>query len=103
MNALGDAVGRLKTYIIDPIILVLLAAGLCLFMFGLVEFLWGMSKGGSPDKGKSHMLYGIIGMFIMFSVWGILTIINDTLGLDFGNPDVSRINAVSPGVNFGGY
>lgn len=52
---------------------------------GLVYFLWGVSKyvapGGDDDKikeGKNMMIYGIIGLFFMVSVWGLVAIVTQT-------------------------
>lgn len=42
-------------------------------------------KQGNTEKaqeGRQHMLWGIIGMFIMVSVFGIMRILINTLGAD---------------------
>ena len=109
MPALSDIIGRFTTYIINPAILVVFAAGFFLFVYGLVEFLWN-SRSGKPDEaGKSHMIYGVIGMLIMASVWGIIGVINDTFSLGLSSnssgasysPDMNRLNSVQ-GANFFG-
>lgn len=68
--------------IINPILLLLFAGGLLVFVAGVVEFFWEINVVGSHDKdaGKRHMLYGIIGMFIMASAWAIVQIIANTVG-----------------------
>ena len=94
---------RFETYIINPAILVIFALGFLLFVYGLVEFLWKLNEGGDTDEGKQHMLWGIVGMLIMVSVYGILELLDNTFGLDFRNPDVSRAENISlPGNFFGG-
>lgn len=102
MNAANDLVNRFVDIIINPAILIVFAAGFFLFVWGLVEFLWRLDEGGENTAGKQHMIWGIVGMLIMVSVFGIISIINDTFDLDAGNPDVSRINNVAPPVNFTG-
>ncbi|MBI5645033.1 hypothetical protein HY970_02935 [Candidatus Kaiserbacteria bacterium] len=101
-QAASQVVGRLVDLVLNPIILVLFAAGFFLFMWGLVQFLWGLRSGEVGDSGKQHMLWGIVGMLIMVSVYGILRIINDTLDLNAQNPDVSRLNDVGKPFNFTG-
>src|SRR5665213_2230601 len=76
--SVGDVVGRFTTYVIDPALLVLAAAGFFFFIWGLVVFLFALSQGGDTKEGKSHMLWGVVGMVIMFSVVGIITLINST-------------------------
>lgn len=102
MNAASDIMSRFVTYIINPAILIVFALGFLLFVYGLVEFLWNLNQGGENEEGKMHMLWGIVGMLIMVSVFGILELLDNTFGLDFRNPDVSRSNNISlPGNFFG--
>ena len=86
---------RVVAYIIDPALLVIFALGFLLFVYGLVEFLWKINGEGDTNEGKKHMVYGIVGMLIMVSVYGILDLIDNTFGLNFANPDVSRVNNIS--------
>jgi len=86
------------TYIINPAILVVFTAGFFLFVWGLVQFLIALNKGGEHEEGKQHMLWGIVGMFIMASVYAIIALLNNTfdLGAFSGQPDLSRM----PDINF---
>lgn len=93
-TAAGNAMNRIVTFIIDPALLVIFALGFLLFVYGLVEFLWKMNGEGDTAEGKKHMVWGVVGMLIMISVYGILDIIDNTFGLDFSNPDVGRINNI---------
>lgn len=102
MPAAQNLIGRFVDYIIDPAILIIFAAGFFLFLWGLVVFLWNIDEGGENATGKSHMIWGIVGMLIMVSVYGIISIIDHTFQLQFANPDVSRIQNVNPGANFFG-
>lgn len=102
MPATADLVNRFTTYIIDPAILLVFTAGFLLFVWGIVEFLWGLRSGEASNEGKMHMLWGIAGMLVMVSVYGIVALIDNTFGLDISNPDVSRIQNVNPGANFFG-
>jgi hypothetical protein len=58
-----------------------------LFMLALAVFIWGMVKfiasGQSSDKeeGQQFMLWGIIALTVMFSVWGLVKILGDTFGV----------------------
>ncbi len=72
-------VNNVTRVIINPIIALLFAAGLVVFVWGLVEFLWGQSSHGEhgADEGKQHMLWGIIGMFIMAVAFTMLSFIAD--------------------------
>ena len=59
-----------------------------IFMLAFVVFLWGVLKfmrsSGQTDKqdAKQYIIGGLIGLFIMVSVWGIIRIVNTTLGFN---------------------
>jgi uncharacterized membrane protein (DUF373 family) len=87
---------NLSTYIIDPAMILLFTAGFVVFLYGLVVFLWHLKDGGGHDEGVNHMLWGILGMFIMVSVWGIIGLITNTIGVDLRNPtDPSRLDGIT--------
>lgn len=72
-------------------ILIPLAFALCLFYF-----FWGVAKyirtgAGSEEaakEGKKVMIWGIIGLFVAFSIWGIISFIKSELGL----PDIENVS-----------
>ena len=95
MDGISDVVTRFRVYIIDPAILIVFAAGFFLFVYGLVEFLWKLNQGGDNKEGKQHMLWGIVGMVVMVSVYGILSLVTNTFGIDLQNPDTSSIPSIN--------
>jgi succinate dehydrogenase/fumarate reductase cytochrome b subunit len=101
MNAASNLIDKLVDYIIDPIILLIFAAGFFLFVWGIVQFLWKLDEGAQND-GKRHMLWGIVGMLVMVSVYGIITLIDETFDLDIASPDMSRMNIITAPADFGG-
>ncbi len=100
MQAAGNIMDTFVTLIIDPAILIVFSAGFFLFIYGLVEFLYAINQGGDNTEGKQHMVWGIVGMLIMISVYGIIALLDNTFGLDVANPDVSRINNVTAPADF---
>ncbi len=64
-------------------------AGLTLltFFWGLVKFI--MAVGGDEkaiEEGKSLMIWGILGLFVMVSIWGILHFLTDQFGFGYVVP-----------------
>ncbi len=75
-------VEKLTTVIIDPLLALLFAAGLLVFMWGVFQFLVGVSnESDEKEEGKKHMLWGVLGMFIMVAALAIIRIITSTFGL----------------------
>lgn len=74
---------NLTSVIINPLLALMFAIGLLVFVWGLVEFLYKSNKSGKVDEkneGKDHMLWGIVGMFIMAAAYTILGILARSLG-----------------------
>jgi len=92
---------RIVTYVIDPAVKVVFTLGLFMFFWGFIEFLWELKDGKVTEDGKNHMVYGLVGMLIMVSVYGIISLVMNTFGIDPDvATDVSRLDSVNPGVNF---
>ena len=104
MQSTQNLIGRFVTYIIDPAILLIFSAGFLMFMWGMVQFLINVENSSKREEGKQHMIWGVVGMLIMISVYGILSLLDNTfqLGALNGNIDTSRINNITAPINFGG-
>ncbi len=81
MPVINDILGRLTSEVLQPAAGVIFAAGFLLFMWGLVQFLWNLNDGGENQQGKDHMIWGIVGMVIMMSIWSIIALLDATFGL----------------------
>ena len=67
--------------LVNPLLALLFAVGLVIFLWGLVEFLWNLSRGShDADKGKQHMLWGLVGMFVMSSAFAIVRLLASIVG-----------------------
>ncbi len=58
---------------------VLFALAFVVFLWGVVQFIMNSADEAERAKGKQFMLWGIIGLFVMFSVWGLVSIIQKTV------------------------
>lgn len=74
-----SVINNIITQIINPLIVLLFAAGLLYFFYGLFEFVKNSDSTEKQQAGKNHMLYGIIGLFIMAAAFGLMNVINDTI------------------------
>jgi Na+-driven multidrug efflux pump len=73
---------RVNTVIVNPLIILFFAIAFMLFFAGLLRFFFQRDQSSDEaKKGRRHMLWGIIGMFIMMSVFGIMAAIKNTLGV----------------------
>lgn len=71
---------KIKREIVDPLISFLFVFGLVIFLYGVWEMIRGGESNEARAQGKQHIIWGIIGMFIMISFWGISNLICGTIG-----------------------
>ena len=65
------------------------------FFYGLVMFMWKGKEGGEGlEKAKQFMIYSLVAIFIMVSIWGIIAIMQNVIGI---NPDVKPNPLYVPG------
>ena len=102
MSSADTLITRFGTYIVNPLLMVIFAAGFFMFMYGLLQFMISMNSGEDGGDGKRHMIYGTIGMFVMVSVYGIIALLDSTFGLHVSNPNINTTNVNVPTVNFVG-
>ncbi len=68
----------------NVLVTVLFALAFIVFIWGVFQaFILGAGNDEAKEKGKSLMLWGLIGFFVMVSVWGLVNILTGTIS--FGN------------------
>ncbi|MDE1874502.1 MAG: hypothetical protein KGI79_00885 [Patescibacteria group bacterium] len=81
-NALNyPVVQKLFTLVVNPVVELLFAAAAFYFIWGVFKYIRNSDDPSGREEGGKHILYGIIGLFIMFSVWGIIQVVRSTLGV----------------------
>ena len=79
-------VDKLNQVILFPLITLMMAVALVVFLYGCFEFVAGANDPGKRVQGRQHILWGIIGMLIMISAYAILSIAAGTFpGVDIPN------------------
>lgn len=58
-----------------PVRNVLFALAFIVFLWGVTEFLFAQENEEKKTTGKRHMLWGLVGLFIMFAVNGLIEIL----------------------------
>ena len=74
ITSLGGLVNTITGSILNALITFFATGALAAFFFGMVKFILASRDGDSTqiNNGKQFMLWGVIALFVMFSVWGIV-------------------------------
>jgi len=87
-------VSNVNKLIINPLIILLFALAVVYFLYGIFEFISNQENEEKKTTGKSHMIWGIIGIVIMMGVFTILNIIMSTFNIPKSqiNPEEGTVN-----------
>ena len=77
-----DILATAVRVIVNPILQVAVVVATILFIYGVFEFVRGADSPETRTQGQQHMLWGIVGLAIMVSVFSIIRILLNTLGAD---------------------
>jgi len=72
-------VKSINKVIINPIIALLFALATVYFLIGLAKYLLQPDSKDVKEQSKDQILFGVIGMFIMVAVFGILNVFLKTI------------------------
>lgn len=75
MNEVDSLISKIADKILNPIIGLMVAIAVVVFIYGVVEFIANADNEDKRKLGKDHMIWGIVGLFIMVSVFGLMNIV----------------------------
>ena len=83
--------------ILNALIPILIVVAIIVFFWGLVKYV--SSQGKDHAQGRNIMIAGILALFVMVSVWGIVRLVQSSLGITdnrgFFAPSVPTYNGSS--------
>ena len=85
---LNTFLNGVNQFILNPLIVLLFFIALIVFLWGLFRFISNAASEEARETGKRNIMWGIIGMFIMIAVYGIIKIILGTFGITGGDSHV---------------
>ncbi len=71
------------TDLVSALVPVLFALAFLAFFWGLATFILNAGNEEGRTKGKTTLVWGSISLFVIFSIWGILTLLKNTFFLSY--------------------
>ncbi len=105
INQVGGIIDLFTKSIVVRLIYLFTTLGMAAFFFGLVQFIWASREGDSTKmtNGKNFMLWSMVALFVMFSIWGIVNYAQTLFGVTSNNIIVPKViidgQAVGGGTN----
>lgn len=69
--------------ILDTIIPILVTVAVIVFIAGVIQYVISTDE-QAKKTARDRMIYGIIGIFLILSIWGIISLIGNTFGIQQG-------------------
>lgn len=82
-TALGTVIDNIRG-LINKLIPVLIAIAIVYFFWGLIEFVRSAGDPKKAEEGKSHMIWGLVAVVIMVSIFGLISWIQSATGITAG-------------------
>lgn len=77
---------------IATIAILLIAIAVVIFFWGIIQYVMAGADEEKRASGRNLIIYGIIGIFIMVALWGLIYVVGGTLGVNIGGgtatPDI---------------
>jgi hypothetical protein len=77
-----EFVQRFNEVILYPVIILLTGIAFLVFLYGCLVYITHAENSSAREQGRSHIIYSLIGMFIMLVAFAILQIAANTFGLE---------------------
>ncbi len=86
----GATLSTLIKYVIclisSSVIPLIFTLALAMFIWGVVQYVINSSEEKKKAEGRMFMIWGIIALAVMVSVWGLVHIVTNTFGINGGIP-----------------
>ncbi len=84
-NSLSGGIANILNYftclIAKSVLPLLFAVAIASFIWGIIQYFLNPDNEENRKKGKDYMLWGLISLFVMISVWGLVALIGNTFGI----------------------
>jgi len=70
---------ELFTGLLYSLIPLIISLALVYFLFGVAQFIMHAGDSVKREEGKTIMMWGIIALFVMVSIWGLVRVLQNTI------------------------
>lgn len=67
--------------LMQTIIPVLLGCAVAVFFWGVVKFIWHAGDEKEVQEGRTFLVWGMVGIFVIIALWSIIGFIQTNFGL----------------------
>lgn len=80
----ADIVNNVIGLVLNPLVSLLIGVALIYFLWGIVTYVRAGDSTEKVAEGARMMLYGVVALFVMIAVWGLVNVVAQTVGVGSG-------------------
>jgi fumarate reductase subunit D len=84
----------LASNLLNKLMVLFVVLAVVVFFWGLIKYLAGLDSSESKSEGLQLMMYGVIAIFVMVSLWGIIALLQNTFKV--GGGTVPKLPTIIP-------
>lgn len=92
-GGLNDIRGILNFFtclITQSIIPLLITLAIVYFIYGVVKYIMNANEAAEREEGRKFMIWGIVALFVIVSIWGLVKLLAGTFGFNFVIPQLQQ-------------
>lgn len=82
LKTIADVFNLGTCFISNSVIPMLFALATAAFIWGIIVYFINPENEEKRSQGKSYMIWGLIGLFVMVSIWGLVNVLSSTVGIN---------------------
>jgi len=79
-SSFDSLISSIATEIIEPVNMLLSAAALVYFLWGVIDFIKKADSPGGREDGVKHIMWGLFGLLLTISVNAFVSVIKNSFG-----------------------
>jgi uncharacterized membrane protein YidH (DUF202 family) len=80
LSDVDNIIGTIRS-LISQALPIIIALAVLVLMYGILKFIMSAGEEEKREEGKKYMLWGIIGLAVMVSIWGLVNILTTSANL----------------------
>ena len=98
LTTFASLITTFNNTVVKALATLFLSGAVVAFFFGVATFIWGLREGKTDaiTNGKQFMIWSLVGLFVMFSVYGIIKVAQSLV------PGLNATSITVPDFNMGG-
>jgi hypothetical protein len=81
LDTLADMFNFLSCLLYTNVVPLLITAAVVVFMWGVVQYILNADDSTKRSEGRSFIVWGLVALFVIVSVWGLVAVLQNTFGL----------------------